>query len=84
MPPLLRPPDLGFYWSRRAQRPADHGRGRGDQICNWGQQARGGNCIICKKLLAEDHTDDILASYAVAASSLLPPVAKASKMKTLN
>uniref|UniRef100_A0A0E0AVN9 Uncharacterized protein n=1 Tax=Oryza glumipatula TaxID=40148 RepID=A0A0E0AVN9_9ORYZ len=50
MPPLLRPPDLGFYWSRRAQRPADHGRGRGDQICNWGQQARGGNCIICKKL----------------------------------
>lgn len=32
MPPLLRPPDLGFYWSRRAQRPADHGRGRGDQV----------------------------------------------------
>jgi hypothetical protein len=38
--------------------------------------------IYCR--LAEDHTDDILASYAVAASSLLPPVAKASKMKTLN
>ncbi|CAO2188308.1 unnamed protein product, partial [Urochloa humidicola] len=30
-------------------------------------------------LLVDDHTDDALASYAVAASGFLPPFAKATK-----
>jgi len=48
------------------------------------QQARGGNCITCKNLLVAGHTDDALASCAVAASSFLPPFARASKIKEQN
>jgi len=33
-------------------------------------------------LLVAGHTDDALASYAVAASSFLPPFARASKIKS--
>jgi hypothetical protein len=36
-------------------------------------------CIHCR--MVEAHTGDALASYAVAASSFLPPFAKASKIK---
>ncbi|KAG0523700.1 hypothetical protein BDA96_07G145300 [Sorghum bicolor] len=45
-------------------------------FCIWGQQARGGNCITCDKLVGPWCADDFTASYAVAASSLLPPFAK--------
>lgn len=36
-------------------------------------------CMYC--MLVEDHTDDVLASYAVAASGFPPPFAKANKRK---
>ncbi|WVZ92813.1 hypothetical protein U9M48_038851, partial [Paspalum notatum var. saurae] len=72
--PCGRPPDLGFsgVTSRRSESALST-----KQICTWRQQARGGNCITCKNLLVEGHTDGALASYAVAASSFLPPFARA-------